>query len=337
MFNGENSLFFSKKELEKLTKQGLITPQQAEQITDYYKTNNDNGKFVKRLFIIAALLIALGIILVIGANWALIPNFLKITADFILFSALVYADYYFITNNKNNLAEVFLVISFFMIAGSIGLMAQVYNLDGGWFSFARFWMFLAIPFVFLSKTNLINILWLILLFNSLHEQFYDFIKDIYSALIKDLLPFSKDYNITIIYILIFLILQEFYEKSLKLYFKLNKKFILPKAFSILVKISQYYVAFILAVSQKNIISIPFIFILLAYKMYQNFEAKQLAYFRNFTILTEIYIIFLFVSAYGNLFSTGIGFIIGGILIIVSIFVLRKVINYIKKTELQNEK
>jgi|GEM_PF-1310204 len=327
----------SKKEIENLTNQGLITPQQAEQIIDYYKTNNDNGKFVKRLFIIAALLIALGIILVIGANWALIPNFLKITADFISFSALVYADYYFITNNKNNLSEVFLVISFFMIAGSIGLIAQIYNLDGGWFSFARFWMLLAIPFVVLSKTNLINILWLILLFNSLPEQFYDFIKNTYSTLIKDLLPFPLDYNITIIYILIFLVLQEFYEKSLKLYFKLNKKFILPKAFSILVKISQYYVAFILAVSQKNIISIPFIFILLAYKMYQNFEAKQLAYFRNFTILTEIYIIFLFVSAYGNLFSTGIGFIIGGILIIVSIFVLRKIMNYIKKTELQNEK
>lgn len=323
-------LFFYKKELEKLTKQGLITPQQAEKIIDYYKTNADNGKFVKRLFIIAALLIALGIILVIGANWALIPNFLKITVDFILLSALAYTDYYFITNNKNNLTEVFLVISFFMIAGSIGLIAQVYNLDGGWFSFARFWMFLAIPFVVLSKTNLINILWLILLFNSLPEQFYDFIKNIYSILIRDLLPFSTDYNITIIYILIFLILQECYEKSLNLYLKLNKKFILPKAFSILVKISQYYLVFILAVSQKNIISVPFIFILLIYKMYQCFEAKQLSYFRNFTILAEIYIIFLFVSAYGNLFSTGMGFIIGGILTIVSIYVLRKVMNHIKK-------
>ena len=185
-------LFFSKKELEKLTKQGLLTPQQAEQIIDYYKTNTDNSKFVKRLFIIAALLIALGIILIIGANWALIPNFLKITVDFILFLAIVYADYYFITNNKNNLAEVFLVISFFMVAGSIGLIAQVYNLDGGWFSFARFWMLLAIPFVVLSKTNLINILWLILLFNSFPERFYDFMRYAYSTLIKDLLPFSKD-------------------------------------------------------------------------------------------------------------------------------------------------
>ena len=323
----------SKKELEKLTKQGLISQQQAEQIIDYYKTNTDNSKFVKRLFIIAALLIALGIILIIGANWALIPNFLKITVDFILFLAIVYADYYFITNNKNNLAEVFLVISFFMVAGSIGLIAQVYNLDGGWFSFARFWMLLAIPFVILSKTNLINILWLILLFNSFPEQFYDFIRHAYSTLIKDLLPFSRDYNITILYILIFLILQELYYKSLELYLQFNKKIILLKAFSILLTIAKYYLVFILAVSQKNILSISFIFILLAYKLYKTFEARQLPYFRNFTILTEIYIIFLFVSAYGNLFSTGLGFIIGGILTIVSIFVFRKIMMHVKTTEL----
>ena len=72
----------SKKELEKLNKEGLITFQQVEQITNYYQTNNDNNKLWKRLFVIAGLLIALGIILIIGANWSLIPNFIKITVDF---------------------------------------------------------------------------------------------------------------------------------------------------------------------------------------------------------------------------------------------------------------
>ena len=106
----------SKKELEKLNKEGLITSEQVEQIVNYYQSNNDNTKLWKRLFIIAALLIALGIVLVISANWASIPNFIKISIDFILFLALIYADYYFIINNKRNLTEVFLVISFFIIA-----------------------------------------------------------------------------------------------------------------------------------------------------------------------------------------------------------------------------
>ena len=92
-----------RKELEKLNKEGLITLQQLENIIGYYKNNTDNNKLWKRLFVIAGLLIALGIVLIIGANWALIPNFLKISIDFILFLALIYTDHYFITNKKKNL------------------------------------------------------------------------------------------------------------------------------------------------------------------------------------------------------------------------------------------
>ena len=42
-----------KKELEKLNKEGLITAQQVEQITNYYQTKNDNNKLWKRLLVIS--------------------------------------------------------------------------------------------------------------------------------------------------------------------------------------------------------------------------------------------------------------------------------------------
>ena len=58
-------------------------------------------------------------------------------------------------------------------------------------------MILAIPFVFLSKTFLINILWLVLLFNSFPQSFYTWLHDIYSYFVSTLLPFSKSYNISI--------------------------------------------------------------------------------------------------------------------------------------------
>ena len=319
----------SKKELEKLNKEGLITSEQVERIINYYQTNNDNTKLWKRLFIIAALLIALGIILVISANWVSIPNFVKISADFILFLALIYANYNFIINNKKNLAEVLLVISFFMVAGTIGLIAQVYNLDGGWLSFARFWMFLTIPFVFLSKTFLINILWLLLLCNSFPETFYTYMHDIYSFFVDKLLPFPATYNISIFLILIYCLLDFLYSLGINLYTKFDRKIVIAKAFSILVKLASYYVVLGLAF-QRNIIDIIFIFCLSAYNLYHSFKNKKEKSFRNYAILTEIYIIYLFVSAYGNLLLTGIGFIIGGIVLIVSIYILRKVLVYMKK-------
>ena len=319
----------SKKELEKLNKEGLITSQQVENIISYYQNNSDNNKLWKRLFIIAALLIALGIILIIGANWATIPNFIKIAVDFILFLALVYADYYFIINNKKNLSEVFLVISFFMVAGTIGLIAQVYNLDGGWLSFARFWMFLAIPFVFLSKTFLINILWLLLLFNSFPQSFYTFLHDIYSYFVSTFLPFSKAYNISIFCILLYFLLEILQRFGKNTYIKFDKKIIVLKAFSMLAQLTKYWTFCAIAL-QRNAIDIIFIFCLLAYKMYKYYKSRKEKYFRNYAIVAEIYIIYLFISAYGNLLFTGIGFIVGGILLLVSIYVLRKVLFYMKK-------
>ena len=324
----------SKKELEKLSNEGLITSQQVENIISFYQKNNDNSKLWKRLFVIAGLLIALGIILIIGANWAGIPNFIKITVDFVLFLVLIYADYYFITNNKKNLSEVFLVISFFMVAGTIGLIAQVYNLDGGWLSFARFWMFLTIPFVFLSKTYLINILWLLLLFNSLPESLYTQLHDFYSYLVSTLLPFPKKYNISIFLILMYFVLKFMYLSATEMYHKFNRKFVAMKAFSIIAQITIYWTV-IAVVLDKNFVNIIFIFSLLAYKMYKSFQNRKEKYFRNFAILAEIYIIYLFVSAYGNLLFTGVGFVIGGFLLLVSIYVLRKVLFYIKGIEAKN--
>ena len=324
----------SKKELEKLNKEGLITSQQVESIVSYYQNNNDNSKLWKRLFVIAGLLIALGIILIIGANWAAIPNFIKIAVDFILFLALIYTDYYFITNGKKNLSEVFLVISFFMIAGTIGLIAQVYNLDGGWLSFARFWMILTIPFVFLSKTYLINILWLLLLFNSFPHSFYTWLHDIYAYFVSTLLPFPKKYNISIFSILVYFLLKILYSFAIDLYYKFDRKIIITKAFSIIARLSIYYVVLIMAVD-KNLINIIFVFSLLAYKMYKSFRSRKEKVFRNYAILAEVYIIYLFVSAYGNLLFTAIGFIAGGILLLISIYVLRKTLAYIKKLEAFN--
>lgn len=323
-----------KKELEKLNKEGLITAQQVEQITNYYQTKNDNNKLWKRLLVISGLLISLGIILIIGANWASIPNFIKVSADFILFLILIYADYHLITNNKKNLSEVFLIISFFMVAGSIGLIAQVYNLDGGWLSFARFWMFLAIPFVFLSKTFLINILWLLLLFNSFPESFYTYMHDIYAFFVDKLLPFPKKYNVSIFSVLLYFLLQFLYSLAITLYHKFDRKIIVTKAFSIIAQLTIYFVVLVMALD-KNFVNIIFVFSLFAYKMYKSFKYRKDKNFRNYAILTELYIIYLFISAYGNLFFTGIGFIIGGVLLLVSIYFLKKVLTYIKKLEALN--
>lgn len=322
----------SKKDLEQLNKEGIITAEQVEQIMKYYQVNSVGSKLWVRLFIISGLLISLGIVLIIGANWNAISYMIKLLVDFVLFLVIVYADYYFIVNDKKNLAETFLTISFFMVAGSIGLISQVYNLDGGWFSFARWWMILSIPFVFLSKNKLINILWITLLLNSLPDGFYTYMKDSYTFVTTKFLPFSKDINVSIVLGFVYICLELIKYCSLLVYKKLNNKILLPKSFSFVVTILMIFIAVMLAVLDKNVVSIVFICCLLSYKVYYSYKTRNLTLLRNSAVLIELYIIFLFVSAYRNLFFTGVGFIIGGTILLVSIYVLRRILNYVKQLE-----
>jgi len=322
----------SKNDLEQLNKEGIITDEQVEQILNYYQIKNVGNKLWTRLFIIAGLLISLGIVLIIGANWHTIPYWIKLIVDFILFLSIVYADYYFIVNDKKNFAEIFLTISFFMVAGTIGLIAQIYNLDGGWFSFARLWMILSIPFVFLSKNKIVNVLWIALLLNSLPHSFYTSMQDFYTFVTTKFLHFSKEINVSIFLALTYIVLELINYGSLFIYKKFNNKILLPKSFSFIVTLLMFVIGFILAVIYKNVFSIIFICCLLSYKVYYSYKIKSLTSLRNSAVLTELYIIFLFVSAYRNLFFTGIGFVLGGIFLLVSVYALRKTLKYIKQLE-----
>ena len=134
--------------------------------------------------------------------------------------------------------------------------------------------------------------------------------------------------------MLYFVLQFLYSFGINLYHKFDRKIIITKAFSIIAKVAVYYVVVIMAID-KNFVNIIFVFSLLAYKMYKYFQSRKDKLFRNYAILTEVYIIYLFVSAYGNLLFTGIGFIVGGILLLISIYVLRKVLSYIKNAGVNN--
>jgi uncharacterized membrane protein len=321
-----------KSDLEKLNRDGIITDKQLEQIINYYQTKTVSSNLWTRLFIMSGLLISLGIILIIGANWHKIPYLLKLLVDFVLFLSIVYADYYFTVNDKKNIAEIFLTISFFMVAGSIGLIAQTYNLDGGWFSFARWWMILSIPFVSVSKNKLVNILWIVLLLNSLPDYFYTYIKDTYTFLTTKFLHFSKETNVSIVLAFIYIMLELINYCSLFAYKKLNNKILLFKSFSFIVTVLMITVAFILAVIYKNIFGIIFIFCLLAYKIYSSYQIKSFTALRNNAVLAELYIIYIFIRAYGNLLFTGTGFIVGGIMLLIFVYILKRTLKYIKLLE-----
>lgn len=218
-----------------------------------------------------------------------------------------------------------------MIAASIGLIAQIYNLDGGWKSFALSWAILSIPFVLLSRFITFNIIWILLLSTGIEWDFLE-------KLLKILdMPLTAIITGTILFG-VFSYLAE------KLYIYTKKKIMLFHAFSRFALFCMYFTAVIfggnLGMSyyyKSAAFANAFVFIFLAIRMTMSFLQKDMNSFRNNALITECYILWFFVSRFGNLLISGLGFIVGGILLLAFIYLLKHTSKHIKTMEAFNEK
>lgn len=319
------------KKMQKWVAQGFITQQQADNILTAEK-ENQKGFAWKTLFSVAGLFIGLGFILLIGANWDSISNGVKLVSAFSFFAALLYGVYWTATQGKNDLKELFLILSFLMVAGLIGLIAQIFNLSGGWHSFAVGWALLT--FVLLGRSMFFNLIWLILLGSAID---WGFINSIYRYLGKSM---NDDSAILILYIGMTGVLALLSYAGEQLYAMVQKKIVLPKAFSKLTYFLMYLTALfggIIVHFDISFVADVFVFIFLGIRMYMTFKQHNMVGFRNNTVLAELYVVFLFVSAFENLFISGIGFILAGVLLLGVISMLKKTTVYIKGMEAFNEK
>ena len=75
-----------------------------------------------------------------------------------------------------------------------------------------------------------------------------------------------------------------------------------------------------------------VFAFFALRLFLAVRTQNLVSFRRNAILLEIYLFVLFASAFGNLFMSGIGFILGGLGILGLIYLFRRTSRYVKNME-----
>ncbi len=310
----------------------LITPAQSKEILAFEMKNNKSF-FWKAAFSIAALFIGLGICLIVASNWDLLPEWLKLAVDFAIFAALIYGVYWSFEHSKDRLKELFLLLCFLMIGASIGLIGQIFNLDGGWSSFAFAWCLLGIPYVFFSRAVWFNIVWLWILCSSAHFELLDMVFEWISHQFLGFFAAALFFN-TLAY------------GAYKADKFINRYTVIALAAG---KLSMFfaYISVIGGGFEWGMFSrgVPpyitlaaniFVFTYFGCRMLLAGKGQNLISFKRIALLVELYIFALFVSAFGDLFATGIGFILGGVLILFMIYVLRKTSAYIKKMEIFNE-
>jgi len=153
------------KEIPELLKAEIITQDTADRIQDYYK--NKKGASTNRLFIVfgilGAILVGLGIILIIAHNW---DELSRATKTLFAFLPLVVGQalcVYSITKKQNSDAwkESGTAFLFFSVGASISLVSQVYNIPGNLSSYLLTWMLLCLPLLYVMKSSIASLLYLI--------------------------------------------------------------------------------------------------------------------------------------------------------------------------------
>lgn len=153
------------KDIPELLKAGIITPETAEGIRQYYREKA--GQSQNRLFIIfgilGAILVGLGVILIIAHNW---DEFSRTLKTFFSFLPLLVGQFFcaFTLLRKNDSSawrESSSAFLFFAVGASISLISQVYHIPGNISVFILTWMLLCLPLVYLLRSSVTSLLYII--------------------------------------------------------------------------------------------------------------------------------------------------------------------------------
>lgn len=153
------------RNLNELVAANIISQEIADKIQDYYNTKK--GLSVNRLFVIfgilGGILIGLGIILIIAHNWDNLPRVTKTLLAFIPLLCGQALGGYVIVRKQENITwrESTSAFVFFSVGATITLVSQIYNIPGNLSSFLMIWMLLCLPLIYLMKSSITSLLYII--------------------------------------------------------------------------------------------------------------------------------------------------------------------------------
>lgn len=155
---------FSAKKLNKLVSAKIISEAQKQQILDFEK-NNNSGIIAKLLVILGLFTFAIGIISLVASNWMHIAKSLKLVTMFAALSATGILSVYYKQKGFEEKTEKTLLLLFLLCGAAIGLMIQVFQLQGGKiYTPLGFWCLLGIPLLAAAQKKYVAWFWIPLFF-----------------------------------------------------------------------------------------------------------------------------------------------------------------------------
>ena len=152
-------------QLAELIEAGILSQEKAQEIQFFYKKDSDQSQ--NRLFaifgVLGAILVGLGIILILAHNWDDLSRFTKTAFAFapLLVGQGFCAYALFKKPDSQAWKESAAAFLFFAVGASISLISQIYNIPGNVSSFILTWMLLCLPLVYIMRSSIVSLLYLV--------------------------------------------------------------------------------------------------------------------------------------------------------------------------------
>lgn len=361
------------KKLNNWQSAGIISNEQALKIADY-ETQNTKPYLIYALVFVSILFIGFGTISIIAANWDAIHYTIKLIADFILLGACCYGVYYTYGKEKKIYFEALLFLFALLCLASIGLIAQIYQLQSDGPIAFLLWSSMMLPLTFFSKKVIFPFIALTTFFFSsayyLDSYIYDLFMKWYvgvyitfSLLLiiayQSMKLFIPDKAIGFckcikFYLITFLVIETFCaDFDMYSFFGLyTGQYVKEFAVLLFVILSLTAITYFLGYLNKNNFFLPITisFIILASFIPLGFVVSigvlsVLAYYAynqkqvkllNFAIFTIAARVFILYSKiFASLMTNGFGFIISGCVLLLLVFGWKKATKYFQR-RLKNE-
>ena len=145
------------RKIQSWAEAGIISAEQGRAIQEFEKQQSRPVGLMVTVGL-GVLIIALGVISVIAANWMTISDGVKIFAFFAIWIPMG-CGVIPLEKSRPVVAEGLRALFFLFTLAGIGLIAQIYNLvSDGWSAFA-FWISICLPMVALARNTLLPGLW----------------------------------------------------------------------------------------------------------------------------------------------------------------------------------
>lgn len=159
-----NKIMNLTREIPELVKEGVITQEVADRISDYYqkKGHSSGNRLLTTFGVLGAVLVGLGLILILAHNWDELTRPVKLTFAFLPLIAGQLVAAYVILNKIQSTAwrESTSAFVFFAVGACISLVSQIYNIPGHLEGFLLLWMILCLPLIYLMKSSVASLLYI---------------------------------------------------------------------------------------------------------------------------------------------------------------------------------